>query len=689
MANLGFTIRVALGMLPKTDKIESAQHGLQQEFVKLQEFKDSVLLQEFQELKKFVESEEFLTNKKNILGLDYKKTEEFKKEQNYFKLSKNKEIINYFKVLESADYHRFLEVEKSEELKEFQELNSYLESKAHHEIVEKYDARLKEEQGKLKTYQQQKKSKAIKDHISTSNSSKLKLLNEVVGSEQLAEYQSLLEFVNSKQLQEFKEALAQQLALEMAKKEQVKQLSKNPEVKAFLKKKEPYDDEKPSLVAEYEELKAYVQSSDYPKQLDTLRYKNTDQFVKESRFKTLAKDTKLVQYFKFESSAEYKTYLQFNDSKEWTAYQELEAYVTSPLYQENIEKSKYSNSDEYKSEERFNQLKINDSIKFWQRYGSSKPFGQFLKTSDSALLKEFESLKELVTSDKFQEYKSYMLDKQKWQKTEEFTKESRFLELKNSEDIKWYASVVGSTKFNELNAWRLTFEDDFTSGKVDEEKWMNSYFWGKMLLNDRYVLAGDKHYYTNNKNVELNGTTLKIITKKENSKGKVWHPVHGFFERDFEYTSGMLSTAHSFRQKYGKFEAKIKIDANFPVYQAFWLKGEKILPEVDVFKFNMDKRNRFQMSNIWGDANDFKKARKATSKINGSAFAKDYFIYSLEWSPEKLIWKINGMEVFTTTSGIPEEPLYMMLSAGIQNNTATEQLPSAFEIDWVRCYEKV
>ncbi len=73
----------------------------------------------------------------------------------------------------------------------------------------------------------------------------------------------------------------------------------------------------------------------------------------------------------------------------------------------------------------------------------------------------------------------------------------------------------------------------------------------------------------------------------------------------------------------------------------------------------------------------------------GSTFTKDYFIYSLDWSENKLVWKINGMEVFSTNQGVPNEPLYLMLSAGIQKEPSQEFETSSFEIDWVKCYEKV
>ena len=48
----------------------------------------------------------------------------------------------------------------------------------------------------------------------------------------------------------------------------------------------------------------------------------------------------------------------------------------------------------------------------------------------------------------------------------------------------------------------------------------------------------------------------------------------------------------------------------------------------------------------------------------GSRYANDFFIYTLEWTPDKLVWKINNTEVFTQTTDIPQEPMYVLLAGG-------------------------
>lgn len=689
MANFGFSLRSTFGLLPKTEKIENQQNELVKEFEKLSSFQETELFKEYTELESYIGSSEFIDFKKEILGLNYKKTEEFTKEQRYLKLKKDKKIVNYFKVLNSDDYRKYTETNESDLLAEYKDLKTKVDSDEHKNTKTELANNLKAEQQKAKDFAKLKKVKRFKTYFEVLNSSDLENYKNIHESDDLNLFNELSESASPEKIKEYKASLKSKSAEETNKLKELAALEKDAEVKSYLKNKEDESVEKPAKVTEMEELSAYLASDEYKEKVDALKFENTQEYKNEQKLKELKNNAQLKAYFKFSKSKKFAEYSALEGSEELAKYLEQETYVSSPEYQDTIESYKFENSEEYSNEQRLKELSNNESIKHWEKYNKNKGYILFKSTADSELLTEYNELDELVLSEKFIEYKNYMLDKEKYQKTEEYTKEQRFNELKNNKEIKWYFKVEKSEKFNEVKKWRVTFQDNFDSSKINEQLWMNTYFWGKMLLNDRYVMAGEKQYYTDNKNFDLNGDTLKIITKNEKAEGKVWHEKYGFIDQNFDYTSGMLCTAHSFRQQYGRFEAKIKIDSNAPVYQAFWLKGEKILPEIDVFKYNFEKANRLQMATFNGDPNDPKNAKDDKSKLNGSSFSKDFYIYSVDWSPEKITWKINGIEVYSTNSNIPAEPLYLILSAGIKRDPNGQDIQSTYEIDWVKCYEKV
>ena len=68
-------------------------------------------------------------------------------------------------------------------------------------------------------------------------------------------------------------------------------------------------------------------------------------------------------------------------------------------------------------------------------------------------------------------------------------------------------------------------------------------------------------------------------------------------------------------------------------------------------------------------------------------YADTYFIYTLEWSPNKLVWKINDKVFKTQTSGVPQEEMYINFSSNLKKDASESGLPSAMEIDWVRVYK--
>jgi beta-glucanase (GH16 family) len=82
---------------------------------------------------------------------------------------------------------------------------------------------------------------------------------------------------------------------------------------------------------------------------------------------------------------------------------------------------------------------------------------------------------------------------------------------------------------------------------------------------------------------------------------------------------------------------------------------------------------------------DYFPLKGKTSKTSiGSRYSNDFFIYTLEWTSDKLVWKINNTEVFTQTTNVPQEPMYVILSGGLDKQLKGM---TSMEIDWVRVYK--
>ncbi len=157
----------------------------------------------------------------------------------------------------------------------------------------------------------------------------------------------------------------------------------------------------------------------------------------------------------------------------------------------------------------------------------------------------------------------------------------------------------------------------------------------------------------------------------------------GFVLHDFSYTSGIINTGKSFRHKYGKVEAKVKIPKG-NAYHAFWLASEKMLPQINIFKY---MNGKFHLGNYWGNITDPNGVNNDITILPG-AFTGKSFIFSLEWTANHLIWSINGVTFKTVQRGIPSEPMYIAFGSGVSNESRPLNQPVKLEVDWVRFYSK-
>lgn len=363
--------------------------------------------------------------------------------------------------------------------------------------------------------------------------------------------------------------------------------------------------------------------------------------------------------------ADFKAFKDFEASDDLKHYLELEKEVTSSnfaLRKKRIHREKYKASEAFRKEERYNRL-------LKKQKGDEKS-------------KELLELEDYINSDEFLRQKQYltMRPAERYETTEEYQKESEYQALKKSDQFQWYFRTKKKYPFREIEKWDLTFSDEFTGKQLDRSKWMTRYYWGDKTMDSSFVLEDDKSLITDGNNIEFYDNKARIVTKPEATEGLVWRSEQGFVLEDFDFTTGFISTAKTFRQKYGIFKAKVKMTPG-PVSQAFWMVSETMLPHIDVARF---EKGKLHCNYFWGKS---AAPNRSISRTGGSKYADEYFIYTLEWWPGKLIWKINDKTFKTQTSGVPQEEMYMNFSCNLKKDAPENGLPSAMEIDWIRVYK--
>ena len=445
------------------------------------------------------------------------------------------------------------------------------------------------------------------------------------------------------------------------------------------------DYEKSNFHQRYLELDKLIHSGDFEKKvkkLKTEKFKDTEQYRKYQNFKALSKSKDIKNYFKFRNSGKPERIDKILSSPEYQKFIELKNFVESSAFNQARSAKGFKKTPEYGKYREYQKLRKTPDIRFINKILNSSAFKNYEILKGSERIKNYDQLSEYVNSKEFLDFKAEMEDKNRFKKSEEYKLINEYEEIKKTPDFIWYSKTKKSNHFDELRKWELTFVDEFDSKTLDANKWITGYFWGKALMNDNYVLANEKQFFTD-KNIELRDSMARIITKKENVKGKVWNQQFGFLPADFEYTSGLISTGHSFRQKYGRFEAKIRLNHAHPLTHSFWMVSEKNVPQIDILRYHDKSSKKLNMGYHVSENGSFK---NITSDVTGVNFSDGFYIYTLEWSPGKLVWKINGETVKEVTSNVPDEEMYLVFSSHLLEDKAPENLPTSMDIDWVRCY---
>lgn len=440
-------------------------------------------------------------------------------------------------------------------------------------------------------------------------------------------------------------------------------------------------------LAYFNNLEKEVTSKEFEenrKKIESLRFEDTKEYNKLQLYLQLKKSKRIKSYYKIKQSRELANFLSASNSKELEDFIHLQSFILSSEFKGKAQAKDFKKTPDYKKWREYKKLKKAKSITSYFKFKSSKKYSDYKLIDGSKEITEYENLGKFINSNEYKEVKAYMDDKHRYEKSGDFKKLQEYGSLKQSEKIKWYFQLVSSTKFDSLKHWEKTFEDDFNDKQLNREKWITKYFWGEALLGSSYSLSNELQCYSDGKNLDFSDSALKIITRKEKASSNSWNPQLGFQPKDYEYTSGIINSGASFRQQYGKFEAKIRLSANYPLTQAFWMVGDSILPEIDVMKFDGKK---LYLNSFWGKATDNNGLQKSITTLRGKHFSHKFFIYTLEWTENALEWKINGITVKKETRGIPSLPMYVAFNSMLNKKINDSLLPASMEIDWIRCYQ--
>ncbi len=250
--------------------------------------------------------------------------------------------------------------------------------------------------------------------------------------------------------------------------------------------------------------------------------------------------------------------------------------------------------------------------------------------------------------------------------------------------------------------WVKTFDEEFDGPTVDQTKW-NIYgpnYWDRAShwTKDNLILEGGmaKFRFERKRGFHNDNSDPKVIP--QNLSG----------QKQSDYACGYLDTYGKWVQRYGYFEARLKLPRAAGLWPTFWMmpdRGEAAGPqwkrgdtgnggmELDIME-HLTRWGPYRY-NIALHFDGYGKDHKSVgSPFNYVQADKDGFITpGLLWLPGSTVFYCNGKELWRwddpRVSNVPSHFIFEVTTGGWDNNAVNDkQLPADYLVDYVRVWQR-
>jgi len=231
-----------------------------------------------------------------------------------------------------------------------------------------------------------------------------------------------------------------------------------------------------------------------------------------------------------------------------------------------------------------------------------------------------------------------------------------------------------------------TLLEDFEGGSLNESLW--SYDIGDGCDINLCGWGNNEKQSYQRENVQLRDGNL-VITAKQ----------------DGEYiTSGKITTRAKFAQRFGRFEARIKVPDGLGLWPAFWLMPDDpqlswpLEGEIDILE--RPGRNALDLKTLIGAAHFGELAPNNTHfaqfLILPRHWHDDYHVYAVDWTEGLVVWTVDGREFarFTRDDAAPFDwpfdrksffvKLNLAVGGTLGGDVHSESFPGEMLIDYVK-----
>ena len=238
------------------------------------------------------------------------------------------------------------------------------------------------------------------------------------------------------------------------------------------------------------------------------------------------------------------------------------------------------------------------------------------------------------------------------------------------------------------NFTELVMQDEFdTDGAPNRTIWdydigTGTNGWGNNEL---------QFYTDRTENVTVNNGVLIITAKEETYEGS-------------SYTSARLLTKDLFEQKYGRFEARIRVPYGQGLWPAFWMLGANSdglnwpqIGEIDIMELRGQEPTK-NLGSVHGPGYSGGEAITKSYTLENDRFDTGFHVFGIEWGPKYINYYVDDIlynqitPEDVTGDWVFDQPFYIIMNVAVGGSfvgspNAETRFPQTMLVDYVRAYK--
>jgi beta-glucanase (GH16 family) len=224
--------------------------------------------------------------------------------------------------------------------------------------------------------------------------------------------------------------------------------------------------------------------------------------------------------------------------------------------------------------------------------------------------------------------------------------------------------------------WKLAFDPSFAGSQLSST-WSTCYDWATPSVGCTNNPTAEKEWYIPSQ-VSVGGGTLNLTAKQETTQGL--DPSGA--PKTFTCRSGMVSSKPGFNFTYGLIQVSAKLPFGPGLWPALWLAAtsDQWPPELDIMEHWYSEPQAKVYDHTIG-----KQYIGGPVPTPGDLSAS-FHTYSLLWTKDRVTWYLDGAQVFTTTSYVPQQAMYFIANVA-DDSTAAGACTGTMEIQSVKVWQ--